>query len=268
MPERYRHPPLVELIAELQWGFPFPDAAQPQGVVIAAPGAHEDFFMRFAVQAGLLGYERTERLMPAGFASMPMQVVYRFRKKPPEEGTSLYQIGTGIFSANITPPYDSWQQFRPIVENGLRILLETRISTERQAAFTRVSLRYLNAFGRQFMERRSISSFVETVLGFRVQLPDALKNEIATNTEPKASLAFFMPAKSGQQMILRVGEGLVGSEQAAILDMTVGTLGSTPADHVAVMNVFDTANEVAHRVFVNLTTALSDKMGLISGDEA
>ena len=126
MPERYRNPPLREVIAELRWGLPFPAAQQqPQPVlVIAAPGAHEEFFMRFGMQAGLLGYERAERLVPAGFPSMPQQVIYRFRKKPPEEGTSLYQIGTGIFSINITPPYDSWQEFRPVVENGVRILLE------------------------------------------------------------------------------------------------------------------------------------------------
>lgn len=151
--------PLVELIAELQWGFAFPDPAQPQGVVIAPPGAHEEFFMRFGMQAGLAGYERVERLLPAGFASMPVQMVYRFRKKPPEEGTSPYQIGTGIFSANITPPYDSWEKFRPIVDNGVRI--ETRISAERQAPFTRASLRYLNASGHRFMEGHSIAGFVE-----------------------------------------------------------------------------------------------------------
>src|SRR5215472_6295692 len=98
MPERYRYPPLVELIAELRWGSPLP-AAQPQNVIVLATGSHEEFFMRFGSKAGALGYGQVERLVPPGFPASSFQAIYRFRKNAPEQGTTLYQVGTGVFSA-------------------------------------------------------------------------------------------------------------------------------------------------------------------------
>ncbi|HTV46161.1 MAG TPA: TIGR04255 family protein [Stellaceae bacterium] len=267
MPERYRHPPLVELIAELRWGSPFPGGQSQGAVFMAATGSHEEFFMRFGLKAGLLGYERAERLLPPGFAAMPFQAIYRFRKKTPEEGTSLYHIGTGVFSANITPPYDSWQQFKPIVENGVGVLLETRIPAEKTMPFTSASLRYLNAFGSKFMEGQSVASFVKNVLGLRVELPTSVQNEVSPNNEARASFQLNMPLKSGQQMTLSVGEGLVAGEQAAVMDLTVGTRTITPPTQSDVMAVLDTANEVAHRVFINVTKGLSEKMEPIKGDQ-
>jgi uncharacterized protein (TIGR04255 family) len=267
MPERYRYPPLVELIAELRWGSPL-SAAQPLGtIVFAAPGSHEEFFMRFGQKAALLGYERAERILPAGFPAMPFQVIYRFRKKSPEEGTSIYQIGSGVFSANITPPYHSWEDFKPIVEAGVRTLLDTRNPTEKAMPFTSATLRYLNAFGNRFTEQQSIAGFVRNVLGFRVDLPASVQSEVSSNAEPTASFQLNIPLKSGQQMRLAIGEGLVGGEQAAVMDLTVGTEEGIPPTSADVMAVLDTANTVAHRVFINTTTSLSEKMGAITGEK-
>lgn len=136
MRERFKHPPLVELIAELRWGsgggvLP---SAQSQGVrpiLLALSGQHEEFFMRFGSKAGALGYDLVERVMPQGFSAMPFQIVYRFRKKLQEQGTTLYQVGAGVFSANSTPPYRFWNDFRPVLEQGVKLLLETRNPLEK-----------------------------------------------------------------------------------------------------------------------------------------
>ena len=70
--------------------------------------------------------------------------------------------------------------------------------------------------------------------------------------------------RDGQQMTLTVAEGIIAGQTAAIFDMTVGTQGQTPPVQSEMMAIFDEANDVAHRVFVNLITAtLSEKMGLI-----
>jgi uncharacterized protein (TIGR04255 family) len=173
MAERYRHPPLIELIAELRWGSPLP-TTQPPGGFLLGTGLHEEFFMRFGSRAGALGYERVERLVPPGFPAVPFQAIYRFRKKEPEEGTTVYQVGAGVFSANITPPYHSWREFRPVVEEGVRILLETRNPSEKEMPFTSASLRYIDAFGNKFTEGRSTGAFIRDVLGFVVEPPAAV----------------------------------------------------------------------------------------------
>jgi uncharacterized protein (TIGR04255 family) len=271
MRERYRHPPLVELIAELRWGSgdTLP-AGQPQGagqVVLALSGQHEEFFMRFASKAGAVGYDSLERVIPHGFPALPFQVVYRFRQKEQQRGTTLYQVGAGVFSANSTPPYRFWADFRPVLEQGVRLLLETRDLPEKQIPFTGASLRYINAFGRKFTQERSTAAFVRDVLGFTVDPPASIRDEIAPDKETKPSLQLAVPLKSGQQMNLAVTEAFVSGEQAVLMDLTVYTQAQTQPVETDVMAVFDTAHEAAHRVFVNTTKKLSNIMELIEGDD-
>lgn len=253
MTVRFRHPPLVELIAELRWGPQLPGGQQRGGVLLPT-GSHEEFFMRFGSRAGALGYERVERLVPPGFPPIiPFQAIYRFRKRVPEEGTTLYQIGAGVFSANITPPYQSWQDFRPIVEEGVRILLETRDPSERNAPFTSVNLRYINSFDHKFSQGRSTASFMREVLGFAIELPTAVQAEIALNADVKPALQLAFPLKSGQQMSLTLAEGQVASEQAVIMDITASVAKPVSANADDVMAEFEGEHEVIHRIFAGAT---------------
>jgi uncharacterized protein (TIGR04255 family) len=266
MHERYRHPPLVELIAELRWGSPVP-ARHPQSAFLLATGSYEEFFMRFGSRAGALGYERVERLVPPGFPAAPFQAIYRFRKKAPEEGTTVYQVGAGVFSANITPPYHSWREFRPVVEEGVRILLDTRNPSEKDMPFTSASLRYIDAFGNKFTEGRSTEAFIGDVLGFVVEPPAAVRGESVADAEIRPSVQLLIPLKSGQRMSLAIGEGLVSGEEAVVMHMTGIGNGPIPPTTVDAMTVFETAHEVIHRIFVGITIKLSPIMELVEGDE-
>src|SRR5215467_7083272 len=264
MPERYRYPPLVELIAELRWGSPLP-AAQPRNVIVLATGTHEEFFMRFGSRVGALGYQQIERLVPPGFPALPSQAIYRFRKTAPEQGTTLYQVGTGVFSANITPPYRSWQEFQPVVEGGVHILLETRNPAEKELSFSSASLRYIDAFGKQLTEGRSTAAFIRDVLGFELQPPAAVCDEVAPSAEIRPTIQVQVPLKSGQQMSLALGEGSVSGEDAVVMDITVSSEGSIPANTSEIMTLFQSAHDVCHRVFVGTTGKLSHIMQLVEG---
>jgi len=265
MPERYRHPPLVELIAELRWS-PFAPR-QPQSPFLLATGSHEEFFTRFGSRAGALGYERVERLVPPGFPATLHQTIYRFRKKAPEEGTTLYQVGVGVFSANITPPYHSWQEFRTVVEAGVQILLETRNLSEKELPLISASLRYIDAFRKKYTEGRSTAAFIRDVLGFVVEPPAAVRDEIAADAELRPSIQLLMPLKTGQQMSLALAEGIVSGEEAVIMDVTVNSEGGISPRTDAVMTELETAHKTIHRVFVKTTTKLSHIMELIEGEE-
>jgi uncharacterized protein (TIGR04255 family) len=198
---------------------------------------------------------------------MPFQVVYRFRKKGQEQGTTLYQVGAGVFSTNSTPPYRFWDDFKPILEQGVRLLLEARNPSEKEMPFSTASLRYINAFGSKFTESRSTAVFIRDVLDFVVEPPAPIRDEMSPNSEPQPSLQLIIPLKSGQNMALRLTDGLVNGEPAVIMDLTVGTVAPTQATESDVMTAFNTAHEVAHRVFVSTTKKLFDKMELIAGDE-
>jgi uncharacterized protein (TIGR04255 family) len=256
---------VVELIAELRWGSPLP-ATQSRNVIVLPGGTHEEFFMRFGSRVGVFGYEQVERIVPPGFPALPFQAIYRFRKKAPEQGTTLYQVGIGVFSANITPPYHSWEQFRPVVEEGVRILLETRNATEKELPFSSASLRYIDAFGKQFTEGRSPAVFIRDVLEFKVQLPAAMCDEVAQSAEVRPSIQLQIPLKSGQQMSLALGEGSVGGEEAVVMDLTVSSEGSISPNISDTMALFHSAHDVCHRVFVGTTKKLSHIMQPVEGE--
>jgi len=234
---------------------------------VLAGGTHEEFFMRFGTRVGALGYEQVERIVPPGFPSLPFQAIYRFRKKAPEQGTTLYQVGTDVFSANITPPYHSWEQFRPVIEEGVLILLETRNPAEKELSFGSASLRYIDAFGKQFTEGRSPAVFIKDVLGFELQLPAAVCDEVAPSAEIRPSIQLQIPLKSGQQMSFALGEGSVSGEEAIVMDLTVSSEGSISPNISDTMKIFHSAHDVCHRVFVGTTRKLSHIMQLIEGEE-
>jgi uncharacterized protein (TIGR04255 family) len=229
-------------------------------MIVMPGGTHEEFFMRFGSKVGALGYGQIERIVPPGFPALPFQAIYRFRKNAPEQGTTLYQVGIGVFSANITPPYHSWEQFRPVVEEGVRILLETRNPTEKELPFSSASLRYIDAFGKQFTEGRAPAVFMRDVLEFKLQLPAALRDEVAPRAEVRPSIQLQIPLRSGQQMSLALGEGSVSGEEAVVMDLTVSSEGSISPNVSDTMTTFHSAHEVCHRVFVGITKTLSHIM--------
>lgn len=259
MAERFENAPLVELIAELRWeaGARMPDRPPQRAPVIFASTQNEEFFMQFGSRVGAIGYGRIERLLPPGFPAMPFQVTYRFRKNAPEQGTTIYQIGAGVFSANITPPYQSWADFRPVVQKGVELLLETRNASASTTPFTAATLRYIDAFGSKFTEGRSIGVFARDVLGFTIDPPPAVRAELAPNEQPKPSLQLLIPLASGQRMSLSLAEGIVSNENAVVMDLSVDAKEAVQANIDEVMNVFDSAHDVIHRVFVGVTKNLS-----------
>jgi uncharacterized protein (TIGR04255 family) len=261
----------VELIAELRWDFgrtlPPGQGQGLAGLFLALSGQQEEFFMRFGLKAGAVGFDLVERVVPHGFPAMPFQVIYRFRKKGQEHGTTLYQVGAGVFSANTTPPYRFWADFKPILEQGIRLLLESRNPSEKQMPFTGASLRYINAFGSKFTEGYPTPTFIRDVLGFAVNVPASVQDEIAPDNEAKPSLQLVIPLKSGQQMNLALSEALVSGEQAILMDLTVYAQTQTSPTEADLMAVFETAHEVAHRIFVGTTKKLHNKMELLQGDE-
>jgi uncharacterized protein (TIGR04255 family) len=262
MPERFRNPPLIELVAELRWGsggiggvVATPTNPQTGGLVLVPIGRYEEFFMRFGQKAGAHGYDLVERILPPGFPASPFQTVYRFRRKSQEEGTTLYQVGAGVFTANITPPYRSWQEFTPVVETGIGLLLETRNPSETQMPFTSAILRYINSFNEKFTEGRSAATFIRDVLGFRIEPPTAIRSEIMPGAEAKPALQLTIPLSSGTQMTISLGEGAVvgAARQNIIMDIMVTGEAQIKPTVADVMAFFDSSHEIIQRAFVGTT---------------
>lgn len=265
MPSSFASAPLVELIADLRWrtahATNMPEANQVQTFLVGT-GAVEPlapYFDKFS--RGIAAqFPATERLVPVGYPLLTNQPVLRFRPAPTEQQSSLYQIGPGIFTANAVPPYKSWAEFVPVIEQGVQTLLDSRIESEKDQPFSYIGLRYIDAFDDSLTGGRPVGEFIGEILGLKVQLPEVLAKYTSAGSQPKPALQLHIPMDGGMVMNVSVGEGTVSGRLVVIMDTTVATTTPVPAGIHPVMDTLATAHEVIHDVFFGLTEKISVAM--------
>ncbi len=256
----FKQPPLVEIIAEARWDLGLGDVL-PQFSNVPMPalntGAHESHFLNFASKAGARGYGLVERLVPPGFPLLANQPAVRYRSNDP--GTSIFQLGPGVFTANIVPPYKSWSGFFPYLETGLELLLGSRVDPEKEQPFSELRLRYLDAFGEKLTQGKSVPDFLAQNLGIRVDLPQAIMRFCSNVVGIKPSISVVIPIKSGA-LELKIGEGWVRNVPSLIMDTTVICKGPILAQKQTVLKAFDDAHTIIHESFFEMTATLHESM--------
>ncbi|MGH8548679.1 MAG: TIGR04255 family protein [Methylococcales bacterium] len=265
----FKNPPLVELIAELRWALPIPTQVTGVGVgaipittlsvTTLSANQYEEFFMRFGSKVAAAGFSRFERIVPPGFPFMPYQPVYRYRYVSEDQGVKLYQLGPDIFSANITPPYQSWEHFKPVVAQGVEMLLESRSDEQKIQPFSAASLRYIDAFKDDLTQGRSIRDFMADVLDIKISLPEAVTRHALELSRIEPLLQLAVPVSSAI-LNLTVANGAFNNERAVIMDTTVSTTQELKPTKEDIMSVFDNAHHLIHELFVGLTKPLEELM--------
>jgi uncharacterized protein (TIGR04255 family) len=220
----------------------------------------EGFFTRFAGQVTQKGFSVIERLVPPGVPYPPFQPVYRFRKDPAAQKNYLYQVGAGIFSANALPPYKDWNAFRPIVREGLELLLQSRDPSEKNVEFILVSLRYLDLFTSEFTADVPPSNFISEILGFGIDLPQVITEQADRRQRIQERIQLTIPLKTGLRMALAVGEGNIAGASGVVMDTRVLTEKIVLADIDLVMGALDEAHSSIHKTFISLTEKIHAKM--------
>ena len=260
--------PLVELIAELRWGDASP-IQQNAPLLMHGMGPDLDqFFMSFGGEVYQYGFQRAERLVPPGFPVFPFQPVFRYRKDAAADNSVLFQVGSGLFSANAVPPYRSWTTVRETVQKGVESLLRVRPPGEVDKPFSVLSLRYINAFGPDLTQGRDVSQFVKDVLGFGLSLPAAVTARIDAHCPVKFQIQFTSRLDDGTSLSFLVGEGVVNNETRVIMDMTVTNTQSVSAETDVVMTSFTNARNFIHHMFLGLTKPIHDLLEPVGDDHA
>ena len=165
----YTNAPLVEVIAEVRWKT-IPLVAIPDGGI----DPHFDVLLNeFRTKARENSYIFEEPLTPPEIPRelLPGKVMYRFRTT--QNRWPLYQIGPGVFTVNIVPPYQGWSYFAPIIEQGISWLLSSYPSSSTVMTLDLLMLRYVNAFTAAH-GRRNSRSFLLDGLGHQVIPPETL----------------------------------------------------------------------------------------------
>jgi uncharacterized protein (TIGR04255 family) len=258
-------PPLIELIAELRW--------MPQGSTSIAPvppqppaapmlflggTKQEGFYMGIGAALYNRGFNRSERLSPAGFPFMLQQPVYRFMSEAEDKKSVVYQVGYGIFSVHAVPPYHSWSKFLPFVTDGVEILLGSRLEADSKLPLEQVSLHYIDFFGQELMQGQDVQSFVSGVLGISVILPEAITKPAASKRIKGLYTKVGLPIKIGE-LTLSVGDGQFSGQNGVLLDWLASSHEVAP-DRTAIMEVLGSAHDLIHRSFLELTRPIFQLM--------
>lgn len=266
MNERFNNPPLVELVAELRWK-DLSTPALPPGFPIGFPfgGNQQTFDAQLAEMTGAMtaiGYGQSERLIPQGFPAPPEAPVVRFRYSGSSERdrdhlpSTLFQLGGGIFTINAVKPYKSWDDFKPVVEHGVAILLKTQKAPVDGYSLI---LRYVDAFRKDLTGELSHLQFLKQVFGFGVDVPPVLLKHAGERTVNMVQAQVVVPLGFGS-LQLQMVEGEIEGGPAYILENVVSIDGLVGADVGAILESFSRARDVIHDVFVNLSAPLRDKM--------
>ncbi|WP_172668669.1 TIGR04255 family protein [Pseudomonas fluorescens] len=267
MNERFDNPPLVELVAELRWKDLSLPAGLPPGFPpgFPFPGSQVAFDQQLPEMNSAMtsiGYGQSERLMPAGFPAPAEAPIVRYRysgvteKNREHLPSTLFQIGSGIFTANAVKPYKSWDDFRPVVEHGVRILLETQ---KAKVGGYSLTLRYIDAFREDLTDDMTHMQFLKNVLGFGIDLPPVLLTHAEDRLIDIPMSQIIVPLKFGS-LQLQMTQGEIDGGRAFILENVVIIDGLIEPRVEPIMESFSKARDVIHDVFVNLSAPLRDKM--------
>lgn len=256
--------PLIEIIAELRWiplEISTPNQMLPAQLSVPFLGdtRQENFLMRVSQKLGNLGFSEPERLVPPGFVTLLYQPIYRF-KRVPDPSPVLYQVGLGIFSAHGLPPYRSWDSFSPEVERGIDALLKARDAKEQELSFSRISLRYIDAFNQELTKGRDEVAFIKDVLGISIELPANIVNLVERGGSPKFGIQVALPVSNGMTMSLSLTEGTINNALSVIMDTTVSRETDLFGGVKETMSVLHAAHQIVHKAFLELTKPIHDAM--------
>lgn len=253
----YENAPLVEVIAELRWSL-IPLSAIPGGSVDPAFAHGSDAFTKLAKD---LGYDKVEHLVPDG---IPLEMLggrptLRFRKQINE--WPLYQIGPGLFTCNIVPPYGGWKNFRETLRDGLTALFKAVPLDSTLVKPESLELRYIDAFTADH-GLNGYEKFVRENLGINISVPVDLLESLEINESATTSSMEVRIPKGASNVVIKIAPGTKDGTAAAIAEFSVILKNSDMPDTAAGMaDWMDTAHNTLHNVFDKITSEqLKDRM--------
>ncbi len=220
----YPNAPLVEVIVEIRW--------QMQPLFGSSGAAYDPHFRVFSdgflQTMGGKGFSHVERLVPeqVPLEVLPHRAVLRYRKKPDE--WPVVQIGPGVLTVNMMPPYGGWTKLKPVISEALEVLWATYPMSNEYLSIDRLSLNYVNAFTHKHAVQSASKALREQ---FKlVSLPSRLSDLSAQHEEPiySGTIEFMIKNPRGAYWVLRYGPGKAAEDAALILRNQVVSQTVTP----------------------------------------
>lgn len=164
----WQNAPVIEIGAEVHWRLQTLEAIEGAAI--------DPFFdvllSKFSANVAAEGFSVIEQRVPSDVPRelLAHRVTRLFRKSP--QSWPVMQIGPGVFTANIVPPYKGWQQFRGTLSRGLKTLFHSHPVPE-YMDIEKIFLKYINIFD----ESHGVESpreFIREKLELGISLPQKI----------------------------------------------------------------------------------------------
>jgi uncharacterized protein (TIGR04255 family) len=252
----YQNAPLVEVIAEFRW-----DIQRIESLPTAAIDPHFPIF-EAAISSRLSGegFGTIESLAPPNvpIELLANRVLRRFRPQPNQ--WPVFQIGPGLFTVNMTPPYGGWARFRTLLAQGLNSLLASYPMPDVYLHFRQFELKYIDAFTDRH-GFRDMRSFLSDYMTVNITAPPDLWAQASDDGPVLIASEISLPLKTpnGSRGIIRLGSGQANNQDAVVLELAVQRIGSLP-DRMAILDWMDGAHSTVRSWFQLLTNQRMKKM--------
>ena len=258
----YNNAPLVEVVAELHW---FLTEIHQESKTKIDP-YYYIFQAEFLKNAEKLGLKHTEMMIPSFVPSelTPNQPRIRLRKNPEE--WPIVQIGPGILTAHMVPPYSGWNEFEKFLFNSVDKFFDSHPKARDGLQIEKLRLRYIDGFDEKFGFGR-IAEFSKEMLGMNSPLPKAfIENCVKKDSEVTLLIEgrFLNHSPDGSSSTLKLTPGVVKGKEALVLETVCETIDNTEVmvDSATIIDWFKDAHANLREQFNQLTTAsLKSVMG-------
>lgn len=245
----YDKAPVAEVIAEVLWQLK-PLLGSDLAYDSFFDDLTENFRLHFKDQ-----FPHMERIIPA---EVPREILsYKpiFRYRAEKDSWPLYQIGPGIMTANIVPPYEGWPKFFPVVSEGLKALYQSYPSAERHLRPNTLRLIYINAFGPEhgYSNQRE---FLQDGLKFTISPPAALNEHIEeASTVINSTFDFRLKNQADTFATVRIASGISRENPALIVENVIyKNVGATKLSRQDIEDWFDQAHDSNYHIFQSYIT--------------
>ena len=250
----YKNAPLVEVIAEVHWDL---------RTVDTSTGIQTDPYYfplqdKFIEASSEQGLSYQEFVVP-NFVPIEHSASHpRLRLRENAEKWPVVQLGPGILTANIVPPYGGWREFETFLLTQIECLLNAYRDIGQSISVNRLHLRYIDGFDHHF-NFDHFPTFAKEMLSFSCPLPRKFREEHVRNENEYVyvlDVSFACKAPSKSRARLKISPGTLKDEQALILEISCETINKNRIQNsTQIKDWFSQAHKAIKRQFETLTTS-------------
>ena len=251
---RYANPPLVEVVAEVHWAIKSLDSSPG----LAIDPHFDAFHPAFATHIKEHGYAVHEQLRPdaAPMEFFGHQVTSRYRAK--DGSWPCVQIGPGVLTVNMVPPYDGWKSFRANVEVALDVLYRAYPIAERYLTIETIQLRYIDAFSSKHLYDGHFGRFIREHLQISLSVPPEITVHASDVDDVVALVDLRLPLKApvGGVGVIKIGPGNVNQQSVVVAQISVAVAPprKAPQESQGILRWMDESHNVVRGWFANIVS--------------